>query len=286
VPAAAEVGFGELRYGDVAQVRFRGDDEVAVQILLPTHRSATVRGGVTTLSEGPLVSAAARSDTVTLPQARWLILRGDVAGSARVQGTDESGAALDELVSISQAVSDGRGGFAGNTVASFAAVTRVEAMDDFGALSVEIPHRYDTPDIDGVVHSFEPGRDGAEARPDGHEFGRHTLEIEDLDVGQPTTHFLVVLSMADAGATPASYSLAEGEGLVAAVSGDAAWVFTLDRDVDAGSVDLPAEVTKVVILGLRANRQYQVSMSGTLSLAPDAGGNVCASGAGTLEIRR
>jgi len=286
VPDGAEAAFGELRYGDAASVRFRGDDEVSVQVLLPTSHRVIVRGGTSVLSEGALAAGAVRSDVVPIPQPRWLMLRGDVAGSVRVQGTDAAGATLDETVNVTQEVRDELGGFAGNTLADFASVTRVEAIDGFGALSLVIPHRYDTPDIDGVVHGFEPGRDGAEARPDGREFGRHTLEIDSLDEGQPITHFLVAISMADPGATPASFSLSEGEGLVAAIDGDTAWVFTLDRSVDVGSVDLPPEVRSVHVFGLGSNAEYQVSMSGTLSVAPDEGGNVCASGSGTLTLLR
>ncbi len=286
VAGGAEAGFGELRYGDASSVRFRGDDEVEVSVLMPANHSLVVRGGTTVISEGPLAAGAVRAEATTIPQPRWLILRGDVAGSVRVQGTDASGAALDEVVSIAQEVRDEVGGFAGNTLASFVTVTRVEAIDGFGALSVVIPHRYDTPDIDGVVHSFEPGRDGAEARPDGREFGRHTLEIEDLDAGQPTTHFFIAISMADPGGTPQSFDVARGEGLAAAVSGDTAWVFTLDRDVDTGRITLPPEVTKVVVFGLGANAQYDVSLGGDLVITPNADGAQCATSAGTLRLDR
>jgi hypothetical protein len=283
----AEQEYGFLDFGDQEQILFSGDDEVSVQPLFPTARDTIVRGGTTVFSEGALASGDARTDVVEVPTPRWLVIRGDVEeGEVKIAGVDEAGESVQETVRLDDSwVRDEIGGYAGNTVADFASITRVEALDDFESLSVVIPHRYDTPDITGRIGVFEPGRYGYETRPDARRFGRHTMEVEALDVGSRDTNFLVAVSMADPEATPERFELAEGDGLVGAVSGRRAWVFVKDRASDRGSLALPSSVEEVTVFGLGENAQYGVEWSDTLSIEPADGGR-CATSSGVLTVAR
>lgn len=287
IPADAIQNFGWLNYGGADAVRFSGDDEVAAHVLLPEIHETRVRGGDTVLWSGTLEASSSYEGSHSIESPRWLLLRSASAATIRVRGRGGDGSIIDEVVDVSVAVRDERGGVAGNTVARFAELLSLEAIEGPAEFSVEIPHRFDVEDINGTVRDFEPGRsaEGREARPDDRSFGRHTLEIE-APAGDTSSNFLVGLSLADAGVEPIPFEGRTGDNLAAAIRGSSAWVFVLERSRAPGSIALPAGLTEVHVLGLPKMAQFEVDWGDELRLFPDGTPTHCTSAAGTLALRR
>lgn len=278
--------FGWLDYGDSKVVRFSDADEVSAHVLLPEEHETRVRGGATVLWSGALDAGGAHMGSHLIEQPRWLVVRADAQTSVRVRGRAADGTELDETIEVRHVVYDERGGYAGNTNARFVELLSVEALSESAQLSVEIPHRFDAQSLDGEVFDFEPGwSSNGERRPDERSFGRHTLEIE-APTGDVSTNFLIALSLADQGITPAPFTQARGDNLVAAIRGDRAWIFVLDRDAEPGSISIPQEVTRALVMGLGEASSYQVDWQGELRIDPDGAATDCTSSSGTLELTR
>jgi hypothetical protein len=152
-----------------------------------------------------------------------------------------------------------------NSYKHFRRVSGISTTDlNLTALTVSVPHYFDTEDAQGRVHSFSPHTDQRDDQYSKRkDLGQYTLEIE-APADAKLHNFLNVVSLKDPGAAKSNVLAAPGEGAAGAVIGTTLVVFSAQRSMQTARVTVPKNgAFTAFICNLDPGRTYYLEVKGS-----------------------